>query len=212
MRATDTHVLVLAKAPVAGRVKTRLCPPCSTEQAAAIAEAALADTLDAVSRCNADRRVIALDGEPGLWLPSGFEMIAQSDGGLAARLAAAWDAVGGPGLQIGMDTPQVTPDLLDHGLEQLMSPSVDAVLGPAEDGGWWSIGLRQPDRRVFAGVPMSTADTGAAQLAQLERVGLVVRTLPRLQDLDRMDDALTIAQHHPTLRTTRAVRAVLAAV
>jgi glycosyltransferase A (GT-A) superfamily protein (DUF2064 family) len=134
------HVLVMAKAPVPGRVKTRLCPPLSYEQAAVVAEAALADTLDAASRCGAQRKVVALDGEPGLWLPAGFEVIAQRAGGLDRRLAGGWADVGGPGLQIGMDTPRITADLLDHCLEETCSPGVTASLGLAGDGGWWAIG------------------------------------------------------------------------
>ena len=66
------NVLVVAKAPLAGFSKTRLCPPCSPQEAADIAEAALADTLIAVASCRADRRVLALEGRPGSWLPSGF--------------------------------------------------------------------------------------------------------------------------------------------
>ena len=72
---TEAHVLVMAKAPVPGRVKTRLCPPCTPDEAAAITEAALADTLAAVARCGAGRRIIALDGAPGPWLPARFEVI-----------------------------------------------------------------------------------------------------------------------------------------
>src|SRR4051812_30616875 len=106
--ASRTHVLVLAKEPVPGRVKTRLCPPFDHEAAARLAEAALADTLEAVAHCGAERRVLALDGRPGWWLPEGFEVIPQVVGPFDRRLAAAWDATGGPGLQIGMDTPQVT--------------------------------------------------------------------------------------------------------
>ena len=101
-------LLVMAKAPVAGRVKTRLCPPLTPLQAAAVAEAALADTLAAVAGCGASRKVVALAGEPGPWLPPGFEVVAQRGVGLASRLVHAWADVGGPGVQIGMDTPQVT--------------------------------------------------------------------------------------------------------
>ena len=88
-----SHVLVLAKAPLAGKVKTRLCPPYTIEEAAAIAEAALADTLEAVARCQADREVIALDGPPGPWLPPGFELLAQRGQRFDARLANAWSDV-----------------------------------------------------------------------------------------------------------------------
>ena len=99
----------MAKSPTVGQVKTRLCPPLSLEEAARVAEAALADTLEAVARCGSGRRILALDGPPGDWIPAGFELIAQRGRSFDRRLAAAWSDAGGPGLQIGMDTPQVTP-------------------------------------------------------------------------------------------------------
>src|SRR6059058_5897007 len=96
------HVLVLAKSPEPGRVKTRLCPPLSPAEAADVAAAALADTLDAAAACGADRKILALAGPPGPWLPAGFEVIEQRGTGLAERLANAWIAAGGGGVQIGM--------------------------------------------------------------------------------------------------------------
>ena len=198
------NLLVVAKAPVAGRSKTRLCPPCTMREAAAIAEASLADTLDAVAATGA-RPVLALDGEPGPWLPPGFRVLAQRGDGFDERLANAWDDAGGPGLQIGMDTPQVTAGLLDSALGALDDPGVGAVLGPATDGGWWALGLRRPDRRAFLGVPMSTADTGAAQWRRLRSLGLVVTTAPELRDVDRFDDALAVAAGVPATRFARAV-------
>jgi glycosyltransferase A (GT-A) superfamily protein (DUF2064 family) len=187
------HVLVVAKAPVAGRSKTRLCPPCTPQEAADIAEAALVDTLSAVAACGADRRVVALDGQPGAWLPSGFEVMSQVPGSFDHRLAEAWMAVGGPGLQIGMDTPQVTAQLLDQCLAKLELASTDAVLGLACDGGWWSIGLRVPQRRVFLGVEMSQPDTGAQQQQRLQQLGLRTEMLPELRDIDHIDDAVAVA-------------------
>ena len=111
-----TTLLVIAKQPVPGRVKTRLVPPCTHEQAAALAEAALADTLHTVLMAPARRRVLVLEGEPGPWLPAGFDVVPQCGGPLDERLAGAFAAVRGPALLIGMDTPQVTPGLLDRGL------------------------------------------------------------------------------------------------
>lgn len=201
-----SHVLVMAKAPVAGRVKTRLCPPCTPAEAAAIAEAALADTLDAVAACGAGRRIVALDGAPGPWLPPGFEVIPQVDGGLDRRLAAAWAMAGGAGVQIGMDTPQVTPALLDDALGSL--GLTDAALGLAVDGGWWAIGLRRPDRRVFAGIPMSTAETGAAQRARLRQLGLTVSDLPALVDLDTADDLPAVTTSGGAIRTAAQARRI----
>jgi uncharacterized protein len=191
---------VIAKAPVAGRAKTRLCPPLSPAQAAELAEAALCDTLEAVLRTPAARRVLVLEGPPGDWLPVGIEVIPQRPVGFAERLAGAFEDVGEPAFLIGMDTPQVTPTLLDAALDALGVPEIDAALGPCEDGGYWGIGLRHADARVFAGVPMSTGRTGAYQRLRLGELGLRTATLPSLRDVDRHADAAAVARQVPTSR------------
>jgi rSAM/selenodomain-associated transferase 1 len=184
-------LIVIAKAPVPGRVKTRLCPPCTAAQAAVLARAALADTLAAVAATPASRRLLTLDGKPGPWLPDGFEVVPQPSGGLGDRLADAFTRAGGPAFLIGMDTPQVSPALLRHASRQLAR--ADAVLGPAADGGYWGIGLRRPDPAVFAGVPMSTPRTGRAQRERLAALGLSVHDLPTLRDVDTFADASAVA-------------------
>jgi uncharacterized protein len=198
------HILVMAKAPVPGRVKTRLCPPCTPEEAARLAEAALADTLDAVAGCGASRRILALDGEPGDWLPGGFDVVPQAAGSFDERLAAAWDAAGGPGVQIGMDTPQVTSGLLGDALGAL--DRVGSALGPTVDGGWWAIGLRRPDPAVFLGVPMSTTGTGAVQHRRLRSLNLDVASLPTLVDLDTVHDLPAVVDAAPGTRTSALAR------
>jgi glycosyltransferase A (GT-A) superfamily protein (DUF2064 family) len=190
-------LLVLAKEPVAGRVKTRLCPPCSPAQAAAVAEAALADTLVAAIGSGADRVVLALDGRPGDWCPAGVDVIDQGDGDLAQRLTRSWCAVAGPAVQIGMDTPQLTAAVLDEAMAALVAPGVDAVLGPAEDGGWWGIGLRHAHPLAFAGIPTSRSDTGRRQAARLAELGLRTRMLARQRDADTWTDALALAFRCP---------------
>ena len=122
-------------------------------------------------------------------------MVPQRSGDLAERLAAAFadvtrdrtrpDRV----LLIGMDTPQVTPELLESSWG-----SADAVLGLSEDGGFWAIGLRGVDPApVFAGIEMSTERTGAAQLGRLIDLGLSVALLPPLRDVDVPADADAVA-------------------
>jgi len=204
------NLLVVAKAPVAGRSKTRLCPPCTPDEAAELAAAALADTLDAVASTGA-RPVLALDGDPGPWLPAGFRVLTQRGDGFDERLANAWDDTGGPTVQIGMDTPQVTPTLLESAMGALDTPGTDAVLGRAFDGGWWALGLPRPDRRALLGVPMSTAATGVVQLRRLHTLGLTVAALPELRDVDRFDDALAVAAVAPASHFARAVRRLAAA-
>jgi glycosyltransferase A (GT-A) superfamily protein (DUF2064 family) len=198
---SDATLLVIAKQPIPGRVKTRLVPPCTYEQAAALAEAALADTLHAVLMAPAARRVLVLDGEPGPWLPAGFDVVPQCGGPLDERLAAAFAATSGPALLIGMDTPQVAPGLLtvDWG-------SADAVFGPAADGGFWAIGLRSPDPALLRGVPMSTSRTGAVQRARLLSAGLRVAELPQLRDVDTAADALAVAREAPGSRFAAQAR------
>jgi rSAM/selenodomain-associated transferase 1 len=193
--AVSGTLIVIAKAPVPGRVKTRLCPPCTPAQAAALAEASLRDTLAAALRTRADRRVVALDGAPGAWLPAGFEVIPQRGAGLAERLACAFADVGGPAFLIGMDTPQVQPEWLDAGLDALAER--DAAFGASPDGGYWGIGLRRPDPMVFSGVPMSEHFTGAVQRARLAMLGLATAVLRPLLDVDTFADAQTVAREAP---------------
>jgi rSAM/selenodomain-associated transferase 1 len=196
-------LLVIAKAPVPGRVKTRLCPPCSPRHAATVARAALEDTLAAAGAAAVERRVLVLDGAPGPWLPAGWEVVPQRGAGLAKRLAAAFAEAGAPALLIGMDTPQVTPALLEQGLAALLTH--DAVLGCAPDGGYWAIGLRRAAAAVFAGVPMSAGDTGARQRARLDALGLTTASLPPLRDVDTIADARAVAAAVPRSRVAAAL-------
>ncbi|MCT7356296.1 DUF2064 domain-containing protein [Streptomyces sp. 15-116A] len=190
---SDVTLLVIAKEPRPGRVKTRLTPPFTPVQAADLAGAALADTLDAVARTPARRRVLVLDGTSGPWLPAGIEVVPQCAGGLDERLAGAFAGCDGPALLIGMDTPQVTPELLTVDFTDC-----EAYFGPAEDGGFWALGLAVPDPALVRGVPMSTPHTGTAQRRRLAH--LRVRELPRLRDVDTAHDAALVAATAPGSR------------
>jgi hypothetical protein len=107
-----------------------------------------------------------------------------------------------------MDTPQLTADLLGDAGDTLAWPWVDAVLGPAADGGWWALGVRDVRlAAVLGGVPMSRPDTGDRTLAALRAAGGRVRTLPTLRDVDTMADALAVAS---VCRGTRFDAAVAA--
>ncbi len=198
-------VAVLAKAPVPGRVKTRLCPPLRPEEAAGLAAAAIADTLQAVDATRDARRVLVVDGVAPP-TPAGFRVLPQRAGDLAHRLAGAVADVGGPVLVVGMDTPQVAPDMLDRALDALGRPDTDGVLGPALDGGYWAIGLTRADPRVFDRVPMSVASTGARQLARMRELGLRVQLLPAMRDIDRYEDAVVVAADAPGTRFAAAFR------
>jgi rSAM/selenodomain-associated transferase 1 len=206
--ALAAQVIVIAKEPVPGRVKTRLTPPFTPQDAASLATAALADTLAAVTATPVIRHVLALDGAPGDWLPAGFDVIAQRGGGLDERLAAAfadtYASLQVPMVLIGMDTPQVSRDLLAEAAESLVLGEADAVFGPAADGGFWLLGLRRPDRSLLAGVPMSRPDTGLHQLGRLTSAGLRMAMMPELTDVDTVREAELVAAVIPGSRFAAA--------
>jgi uncharacterized protein len=214
--ALAAQVIVIAKEPIPGRVKTRLSPPFPPADAAALAEAALTDTLDAVAGTPVARRLLVLDGVPGDWLPAGFDVIGQRGGDLDERLAAAladaYAAMPLPMVLIGMDTPQVTAGQLTDAVWSLTTGEADAVFGPAADGGFWLLGLRRPDRSLVAGVPMSRPDTGRAQLERLAGAGLRIALAPRLADVDTFDDAELVAGQIPDSRFAAAFTAALGAL
>jgi hypothetical protein len=210
---------VLAKAPVPGQVKTRLTSAYSDHEAAALAAAALLDTLDAVRAAAAlagvaDRALVcALAGkldeaavpvalEGGL---AGFRVVRQRGRGLGERIAhahadAAEDA--GATVQIGMDTPQADPAVLAAAADRVTAPDgPDAVLGPAADGGWWLLALRRAeDARLVAPVPMSTPETGRLTRRALEAAGLRVEAGPVLSDVDEPGDVVRVAARCPESR------------
>jgi glycosyltransferase A (GT-A) superfamily protein (DUF2064 family) len=157
-----------------------------------------------VAETTVARRVVALDGVPGRWLPPGFDVISQRGEGLDERIA--WALVDArvtlplPVVLIGMDTPQVTPGLLAAAAGPLVDKTADATFGMAEDGGFWLLGLREVDPDLILGVPMSQPDTGPKQLARLQQAGLRVTMLPELTDVDTIREAEHVAAVTPGSR------------
>jgi rSAM/selenodomain-associated transferase 1 len=200
------QLLVLAKQPLAGRVKTRLCPPLTPAGAAEVAAAALEDTLDAVRAVGAGRRVLVLDGA---YDAAGFQVQPQRGGPMPERLAAAFDDCDDslPALLVGMDTPQLTPQLLQQAVDALARH--EAVLGLATDGGWWALGLQRPDGALLRDVPTSRDDTGTLQLAALRSAGIAPHLLPELRDVDTAEDARAVAALAPGGRFAAAVSRLL---
>lgn len=216
-------VLVVAKAPVAGVAKTRLATSAGAVAAARVAAASLLDTLDAAVRTPAATTAVAFTGDLDAAeeraelteLLGRCDVFGQRGSGFAERLAAAHADVaerhaGAPVVQIGMDSPQVTPALLASALSRL--DTAGAALGPAPDGGWWALALRDPrNASVLVDVPMSTADTAVATRAALADRGLDVASLPMMSDVDTVDDAHAVARTAPGGRFARAVAAELGA-
>jgi glycosyltransferase A (GT-A) superfamily protein (DUF2064 family) len=216
---TDLPVtlLVVAKAPEPGRAKTRLAATVGDRVAADIAAAALLDTLDALAAAPAASRVVALTGDLDAAAAAAqirqrlesFTVIEQRGDDFADRLANAHTdaATGFPVLQIGMDTPQVTADLLAGCARSLLG--APAVLGPAVDGGWWVLGVQDPAMaECLRAVPMSQPDTGELTWKALHDNGIDVIAVDRLADFDVADDVAAVREAcGPASRFARATRA-----
>jgi glycosyltransferase A (GT-A) superfamily protein (DUF2064 family) len=220
MSPLPVTLLVVAKAPEPGRAKTRLAASVGDRAAAEIAAAALLDTLDAVAAAPVTARVVALTGnldaaagavEIRRRLES-FAVIPQRGNDFADRLASAHadasSASGGnPVLQIGMDTPQVTAELLARCARRLLQ--TQAVLGLACDGGWWVLGLQTPAvAECLRSVPMSQPDTGELTLKALRDNGIDVTSVDLLTDVDVVDDVVAVRNAcDPTSRFARVTHA-----
>lgn len=212
----SARVLVVAKAPVPGLAKTRLGRRLGHVAAAELAAAALLDTLEACEAAvGVDRCHLALAGDLDDARGAGeirdalrsWHVFPQRGKGLGARLARAHHDLArrepGPVVQVGTDTPQLTPFHLREVVTRLRPGR--AVVGPAVDGGWWLLGLAEPARaRALTGVPMSTAATHRATVEALSRAGLQVRPAPTLRDVDTVEDAAVVAAVAPDSRFAAA--------
>jgi uncharacterized protein len=220
MTVLPVTLLVVAKAPVAGRAKTRLAATVGDRVAAEIAAAALLDTLDAVAATPVATRVVALTGELAAAADAAeirrklasFTVISQRGNDFGDRLANAHAdaaAVDGhhPVLQIGMDTPQVSVELLGDCAGRLAESS--AVLGLAPDGGWWALGVNTPAlAECLRDVPMSQPNTGALTLKSLCANDISVTMLDELADFDTADDVAAVRKGcRPGSRFVQVTRA-----
>ena len=207
-------VLVMAKAPVAGEVKTRLGALVGDDVAAELAAACILDTLD-VCEAVFDDCHVALAGDltaavQGTVLRerlSGWTVHAQHGNGFAARLVNAHAdvarAAGAAVVQIGMDTPHLAAaELAD--VASRIGIGNDAVLGPAEDGGWWVLAVTEPRiAEALRGVEMSRDRTCLDTLAALRAAGARVATAATVRDVDTVDDADLAAAVAPATRFAR---------
>ncbi len=215
------RVLIIAKEPIPGLVKTRLTPFYTPGQAAELAAAALVDTVAAVASVSGVDPVLVLAGNRPACLAAtsgaGWAVVAQRGDGLAERLSAAFEDAAGnaPALLVGMDTPQVTPALLAECCTALTGGArcdgdrgnaPVAALGAAPDGGWWALGLSRTQPRLLDGVPMSSSQTAVATRARLMERGYRVVDLPELRDVDLPADAAQVAAAAPRTRFAAAVR------
>jgi glycosyltransferase A (GT-A) superfamily protein (DUF2064 family) len=201
-----TAVVVVAKACLPGRVKTRLTPPFNPEEAAQLAAAALDDTLAMVTALPVSRRILFFAGAEAPNSAAAFDVVSQPPGSLDERLAWLFDAMREPTLLIGMDTPQLTAAHVAPAIGEDEGP--DCWFGPADDGGFWALAMRKPRGDVLRGVPMSRVDTGARQLERLRAAGLEVGMLAKLVDVDTAADAAAVADTAPGTRFSHRYRSL----
>lgn len=204
-----TTLVIIAKEPVAGKAKTRLHPPLSLKQAAEVAGACIDDTIAAMSLVPASRRILFFDGRRVPSSAADLEVVQQPEGTLDERLAWIFDSCTGPVMLVGMDTPQLTA--ADLAPLQSDGSEIDAWYGPAADGGFWALGMRDPRGDLIRGVPMSREDTGAIQLDRLVSAGLRVSRLAQLTDVDTIADARAVAAQAPHTRFAHELRSALSA-
>lgn len=187
----EAAIALFAKAPRPGLVKTRLVPPLTGEEAARIARAALEDTARHVVPAVDARWTLYLDGAADDTLrvlaeECGLTIAPQRGADLGERLAAAFEDMRGQGrervLAIGSDSPTLDPGRVRDAIEALSAS--DVVLGPAEDGGYYLVGMKGRHEAIFEGIPWSTDAVAARTLERAGALGLTVRLLPPWYDLD----------------------------
>jgi uncharacterized protein len=184
-------LIVVARQPVPGQAKTRLTPPLSAEQAAALYEGFLRDTLDLMRAVPDTRRVIAFRPRASrayfAQLAPGFELIPQRGEDLGARLDHALTSyLNGGDEQVAVmnsDGPTLPREYLQQAFAALSERS-DVVLGPSDDGGYYLIGLRKPAPRLLREVRMSTPRVLADTLRLAREAKLRVALLPPWYDVD----------------------------
>jgi hypothetical protein len=192
----QTAVVIMAKQPQPGAVKTRLCPPLSPHAAAALYEAFLRDKIAQVGTLKAAHAVIAYTPETAhdffATLAPQFLLLPQHGNDLGARLAnifAHLFAAGYTGvLAIDSDTPTLPTEYLQQAVERVALPQTDVVLGPSDDGGYYLIGLRTLHPELFEDIPWSTAAVLPETRRRAAAKRLTVTDLPVWFDIDTSAD------------------------
>jgi rSAM/selenodomain-associated transferase 1 len=194
-------LIIMAKQPIYGAVKTRLCPPLTAGEAMTLYEAFLRDTIHLVDvACASTANVTpalayAPPGSRDYFLglvPERFVLLPQSGQDLGERLcnlpvqarALGFDAAA----MISSDSPTLPPRVAARCFEELARPGVDVALGPCSDGGYYLIGMNEPQPTLFKDITWSTEYVMQETLAAAERAGLKVATLPAWYDADTVED------------------------
>ena len=193
---------VMAKAPRAGKVKTRLQPPLTAEEAAALNVCFLRDTAEniaAIANEGAAQGLICYTpvGDEAAFddlLPEGFAVIAQRGDGFGERLLCAAEDILSCGFGavclIDSDSPTMPSSALRAAVNALARPGNQVVVGPSEDGGYYLIGMKRPHPLVFERIRWSTEHVYAETVARVREAEMQLVILPKWYDVD---DASTLA-------------------
>jgi rSAM/selenodomain-associated transferase 1 len=191
----DPALVIMAKAPAVGRTKTRLCPPLTLEQAAALYEALLRDTIGLAARLEGVQRAIAVTPPEAAvlfrqWSPPGtilLPVVGADIGDCLDQVLSHLLASGHAGaMALNSDGPTLPASHLRQAVARLNE--ADVVLGPGEDGGYYLIGLREPHHGLFREIDWSTTRVTTQTLEKAERLDLSVALLPTWYDVDTSAD------------------------
>jgi rSAM/selenodomain-associated transferase 1 len=194
-------VAIMAKAPHPGQVKTRLCPPLTEAEAAALYRCFLLDKIAQVSALQGVVPVLSsgtADAEVAFeaMLPGHFLFIPQLGDDLGARLLSTFEQLFQRGftqvMAIDSDTPTLPTAYLEHALRLITDQGNDVVLGPTEDGGYYLIGLRQSHRALFEQMPWSTSQVFPETLRRSAQQGLMVACTASWHDIDTPEDLIRL--------------------
>jgi rSAM/selenodomain-associated transferase 1 len=194
MSTADRALLVVAKKPIPGRTKTRLCPPLTHVQAADLYACFLRDTLDTMRNVTEVRRIIGYLPENAQdyfhQLAPDMDLIGQQGKSLGERLDNLLKATLNNGFRqaviVDSDSPTLPPDYVTQAFERLQE--ADVVLGPTRDGGYYLIGAKQPQAQLVRQVKMSTSHVLADTLELAKALGVTVSLLPIWYDVDNISD------------------------
>ncbi len=204
MASRADALVVMTKAPLPGQSKTRLVPPLSFGEAAALARALLIDQLDHLASFSGAELFVAFAPPDAAaffqaLVPARFAIFPQEGEDLGERMGQAFQHLFASGfgniLLIGSDLPPIGLPTLANAYASL-SAGKDVVLGAAEDGGYYLIGMSHLIIDVFEGMHWSRADVLERTLAKIKRAGLSYELLPACQDIDTPDDLARLYSRH----------------
>ena len=219
----DRYLLIMAKEPVPGGVKTRMVPPLSPEEAARVYEALLLDTVEMVADLPGVTQGLAytpVTAEPYFRrvVPEDWYLTAQAGGDLGEKITAAFEGLfslgAGAVCLLNSDGPDLPPENISTAFEWLSSGKADTVFGPNPDGGYYLVGLKRP-ADIFRGIPWSTDRVLAVNIFRAGEAGLKIKILPPWPDLDSVEelrralDRWKSGKVLPPPRSFRAVTAIL---